>query len=292
MTIASDHVVGNRIRAAGIDTYYLDSGTGEPVVLLHGSGPGVSAWANWMHTIPGLAKRFRVLAPELVGYGSTERPADIRYGVRTWVDHALGFLDALELPRVSIVGNSMGGLVALHIAQRSPDRLNRMVLMGAPGIGMVPTEGLAALRAYEPSPRAMRELMTNYFAFDPSIVTDDLVHARYQASAAPGVQETYRAMFHDPRHTGDNLVLDEDRVRGVQTPTLIVHGRDDKIIPVEVGWTMAGLLPQARLHVFPRCGHWAQIEWAAEFVNLISDFLGGADPTAARDPERDPKEEN
>lgn len=99
---------GSTIEVAGIATNFHEAGSGDPVLLLHGSGPGVSAWANWQHTIPVLAERHRVLAPDLVGFGYTERPTDIRYSAQTWIDHVWGFLDAMKIERTSIVGNSLG----------------------------------------------------------------------------------------------------------------------------------------------------------------------------------------
>src|SRR5262249_17733542 len=138
------------IGAGGILTSYLDAGSGPPVVLLHGSGPGVSAQANWQRNIGPLSKRFRVLAPDLVGFGATERPDDIVYSLRTWVDHVWSFLDALGIGRASIIGNSLGGRIALSMAAERPDRVAKMVLMGSPGVGMTMTPGLMALRAYTP----------------------------------------------------------------------------------------------------------------------------------------------
>lgn len=262
------------VDVGGITTRYLEAGSGaRTVVLLHGSGPGVSAWANWRLTMPALAREYRVLAPEMVGYGASRGPADIRYGVATWLDHMTGFLEALDVGAASFVGNSMGGLIALHIAITQPSRVDRMVLMGAPGIGMRPTDGLAAVRNYEPSPENMRTLLTTYFAYDPSIIGDDLVAARYEASVAGDAHETYRSMFFDPRHSGNDIELDADAVRAITTPTLIVHGMHDKVIPVDVGWTMAGLIPDADLHVFARCGHWTQIERADEFSHVVGGFL-------------------
>lgn len=157
-------MTGTFIDAKGIRTHYHDAGDGAPVVLLHGSGPGVSAWANWQHTIPALAQTSRVLAFDLVGYGATERPETIRYSLRSWTDHVWAFLDALGLDRVSVIGNSLGGRIALQLAEDDRSRLNKMVLMGSPGVGMTITEGLKALRAYEPSPDNMRALLTDYFA--------------------------------------------------------------------------------------------------------------------------------
>ncbi len=276
MTTTPDIATGHRIDVAGVtagpvDTFYLDAGAGDPVLLLHGSGPGVSAWANWQKTIPGLAEEFRVLAPDIVGYGATARPDDVRYSLRGWTDHVLGFMDALGLDRVFLVGNSLGGRISLALAEEHPDRVARMVLMGSPGVGMTITDGLKALRGYEPSPENMRALLLDYFAVDKSIITDDLVRIRYEASVE--TFDAYRAMFFDPRHAGNDLGITEEQVRAIQTPTLLVHGREDRVVPPEVSWTMANLLRDADLHVFARCGHWTQIERAAEFTELVAGFL-------------------
>ena len=261
------------IDAGGVQTSYLEAGAGEPVVMLHGSGPGVSAMANWQHNIGTLSQRFRVLAPDIVGFGATQRPDDVVYSLRTWTDQIWAFLDAHGIEKTAIVGNSLGGRIALQMATDCPDRITKMVLMGAPGVGMTLTVGLAALRAYEPSHDAMRDLLRNYFAVDPAMITDELVAIRYEASIADGAYEAYRAMFLDPRHAGSELGITEDEVRAIATPTLLVHGREDKVVPVQVSVTMLGLLPNADLHVFSSCGHWTQIERADEFSALVSDYL-------------------
>jgi len=261
------------IDAGGIQTSYLEAGAGEPVVMLHGSGPGVSAMANWQHNIGALSQRFRVLAPDIVGFGATKRPDDVVYSLRTWTDHIWAFLDAHGIEKTAIVGNSLGGRIALQMATDRPDRITKMVLMGAPGVGMTLTEGLAALRTYEPSHDAMRDLLRNYFAVDPAMITDELVAIRYEASIADGAYEAYRAMFFDPRHAGSQLGITETEVRAIATPTLLVHGREDKVVPMQVSVTMLGLLPNADLHVFAACGHWTQIERADEFSVLVADYL-------------------
>jgi 2-hydroxymuconate-semialdehyde hydrolase len=261
------------IDAGGTQTSYLEAGAGDPVVMLHGSGPGVSAMANWQHNIGALSQRFHVLAPDIVGFGATERPDDIIYSLRTWTDHVWAFLDAHGIERAAIVGNSLGGRIALQMATDSPDRITKMVLMGAPGVGMTPTEGLAALRAYQPSHDAMRDLLRNYFAVDPTMITDDLVAIRYEASVANGAYDAYRAMFFDPRHAGSELGITAAQVRAIATPALLVHGREDKVVPMQVSVTMLGLLPNADLHVFSACGHWTQIERADEFSALVADYL-------------------
>jgi len=261
------------IDARGTQTSYLEAGDGEPVIMLHGSGPGVSALANWQHTIPTLAQRFHVLAPDIIGFGTTDRPEDVVYSLRTWTDHIWAFMDARGIEKTRVVGNSLGGRIALQMATDRPDRITKMVLMGTPGVGMTPTEGLAALRAYEPSHDAMRELLRNYFAVDPTMITDELVAIRYEASIADGAYEAYRAMFFDPRHAGSQLGITESEVRAIATPTLLVHGREDRVVPLQVSITMLGLLPNADLHVFSACGHWTQIERAEEFSALVADYL-------------------
>ncbi len=262
-----------RVRAGGIDTHYLEAGTGQPVVLLHGSGPGVSAHANWRLTIPALAARTRVLAPDLVGFGDTERPPGTSYDLGTWTDHVLAFLDALGLERVSLVGNSFGGAIALSLAAHHPDRVDRLVLMGSVGVPFAITEGLDAVWGYEPSPEAMRRIM-DYFAFARELLTDELAELRYRASVQPGYQESYAAMFPAPRQRWvDAMVTPAELVAALPHRTLVVHGREDRVIPLQNAYRLLELVPDAQLHVFGRCGHWTQIEQAPAFNRLVLDFL-------------------
>jgi pimeloyl-ACP methyl ester carboxylesterase len=274
-SVLAQPVMGpHTIDAGGVLTSYLEAGSGETVLMLHGSGPGVSGTANWQYNIGPLAQHFRVLAPDIVGFGDTVRPEDIVYSLRTWTDHVWAFLDAHGIATTSVVGNSLGGRIALQMATDQPGRIAKMVLMGSPGVGMTLTEGLTALREYAPSPDAMRSLLRNYFAVDPTLITDELVEIRYQASIANGAFEAYQAMFFDPRHRGSELGITEDEVRAISTPSLLVHGREDKVVPLAVSVAMLGLLPNADLHVFSACGHWTQIERADEFSALVADYLG------------------
>jgi pimeloyl-ACP methyl ester carboxylesterase len=276
MSATTTEASGKTIDAGGIITHYHDAGSGDPVLLLHGSGPGVSAWANWQHNIGALAERYRVIAPDIVGFGYTRRPDDVRYSLATWTDHVWAFLDALDIDKTSLVGNSLGGRIGLAMAEEHPGRLDRMVLMGAPGVGMTLTPGLKALREYQPSEENMRAMLLDCFAVDPSIITDGLVRERYEASVAPGAFEAYRDMFFSDRHAGGELGIAEEQVRKIQTRTLLLHGREDRVVPVEVAWNMVRLLPDADLAVFARCGHWTQIERADDFNALVAGFLGGA----------------
>lgn len=265
--------VGASVRAAGIETNYLEAGDGAPVVLVHGSGPGVSAYANWRLTIPALATGLRVLAPDLAGFGFTERPGGLTYDLHTWSDQVVGFLDALGIERASIVGNSFGGAIALAAATRHPDRVDRLVLMGSVGVPFPITEGLDAVWGYEPSVAAMRRVL-DYFAFSRDLVDDELAEVRFRASTEPGFQESYAAMFPAPRQRWvDAMVTPDDAIAALPHETLVIHGREDRVIPLASSYRLMELIPRAELHVFGRCGHWTQIERATAFNRLVLDFL-------------------
>lgn len=272
----SNPEIGKTVNAAGFATNYLELGSGAPVVLIHGSGPGVTAYANWRLTIPELAKKFRILAPDIVGFGHTERKAGTHYTMDLWLGHILGFLDALKLDRVHLVGNSFGGALSLALAARHPDRVNRLVLMGAAGGSFKLTPGLDYAWGFEPSIENMRKLV-NLFAYNKAIVTDDLVRSRHEASIRPGYQETYAQMFPAPRQQGvDMLTTPDEQLRKIDKDVLIVHGREDQIIPLDSSLRLNQLLDRSQLHVFGRCGHWTQVEHAARFSTLVGNFLAEA----------------
>lgn len=272
MTVQNPEIARS-IVAGGIRTNYHDAGTGAPVLLIHGSGPGVSAWANWRLAIPDLARSARVIAPDMVGFGFSERPAGVAYTMNTWVRHAVGLMDALDLQTVDLVGNSFGGGLALALAIRYPARVRRLVLMGAVGVPFPITPGLDAVWGYEPSFEAMRRLL-DIFAYDRALVSDELAQMRYQASIRPGFQESFSAMFPAPRQRWvDALASREEDIRRLPHETLIIHGRDDQVIPLTTSLTFAQWISRSQLHVYGRCGHWTQIEHAARFSRLVGDFL-------------------
>lgn len=273
MSGAENPEIANSVVADGINTNYHDVGSGSPVVLLHGSGPGVTAWANWRLTMPALATSFRVVAPDMVGFGYTERPPGVRYALDTWVAHAIGVFDALELDQVNLIGNSFGGSLALALAIRHPDRVRRLVLMGAAGLSFSLTPGLDAVWGYTPSIENMRGLL-DIFAFNRDLVSDELAKLRYEASIRPGIQEAYSAMFPAPRQRWiDMLSSSEADIAALPHETLVVHGREDEVIPPDNSYRLAQLIPRSQLHVFGRCGHWTQIEHAARFNQLVVDFF-------------------
>jgi 2-hydroxymuconate-semialdehyde hydrolase len=268
--------IAHTVEAAGIRTNYHDLGNGAPVLLIHGSGPGVSAWANWRLAMPELARRARVIAPDMVGFGFTERPPGFAYRMDAWVSQALGLLKALGIEKTDLVGNSFGGGLALALAIRHPERVRRLVLMGSTGVPFALTPGLDAVWGYTPSLGNMRALL-DIFAFDRKLVNDELATLRYQASIQPGFQESFAAMFPAPRQRWvDALASSESDIRRLPHETLIVHGREDRVIPLANAYTLAEWLPRAQLHVYGRCGHWTQIEHAARFASLVGDFLAEA----------------
>ena len=265
--------IGLSINSGGIATNYHDQGQGDPVLLLHGSGPGVSAWANWRLVIPYLADNFRVIAPDIVGFGFTERPDDIRYDMETWLRHALDFLDAMELEQAHVVGNSFGGSLAVALAVHAPERVSRLVLMGSVGLEFELTEGLDLTWGYTPSLDNMRRLL-DLFAYNRELVTDELAQLRYEASLRPGVQESYAAMFPAPRQDGIRKICSSEAdVSNIEHETLIVHGRDDRIIPVSCSEQLFKCIKNSQLHIFGNCGHWTQIEHNQRFNKLVTDFL-------------------
>ncbi len=261
------------IRTGSFMTNYHDWGKGQPVVLIHGSGPGVSAWANWGRVLPKLSLNRRVLAPDMVGFGFTDRPEGITYSMEGWLQQAVDFLDALELQQVDVVGNSFGGALALWLVVRYPERVRRLVLMGAMGVRFDVMRGLDAVWGYTPSIENMRAMLDT-FAYSRELVNEDLAQMRYQASIRPGFQESFSAMFPAPRQRWvDEMARYEDQLPNIQQPTLIIHGREDRVIPVENSLKLFNAIPNAQLHIFGKCGHWTQIEHTDRFVRLVENHL-------------------
>ena len=275
----SNPEIGQSITAAGIRTNYHDSGgAGAPVLLIHGSGPGVSAWANWRLVMPALAQQARVIAPDMVGFGYTERPQGFVYNMDAWVRQAVGLLDALGIERTDLVGNSFGGGLSLALAIAHPERVRRLVLMGSAGVSFPLTEGLDAVWGYTPSVENMRAIM-DYFAFDQGLMSDDLARLRFEASARPGVQESFAAMFPAPRQRWiEALASAEADIRALPHQALVIHGREDRVIPLATSLTLSSWIQRSQLHVYGQCGHWTQIEHAARFARLVGDFLAEAHP--------------
>ena len=268
--------IGKTIEVAGVKTNYHEAGSGPPVILIHGSGPGVSAWANWQFAIPYLAQKLHVFAYDQLGFGYTDPAPGQHYSLELWTNHLLGFMQAVGIKRAHLVGNSMGASVALAAAITHPEVTDRLVLMGPMGVrfSLRKGEGLDAVWGYTPSVANMRRLI-DIFAYNPQrFPTDQLAEMRYQASIQPGAQEAFSSMFPEPRQQQvDALAAYEDRLSEIKNQTLLIHGREDRVIPLETSFKLLNLIDNAQLHVFGHCGHWTQLEPRDQFNRLVRDFL-------------------
>ena len=270
--------IANSIQTGRFTTNYHDVGEGYPVVFLHGSGPGVTAWANWNKLFPLLKNDFRMLAPDMFGFGFTERTQDAVYNMNVWVQQVIDFFDAMKIEKANLVGNSFGGALALSMAIKYPERVNKLVLMGSMGVTFPITYGLDRVWGYTPSLENMEELL-EIFTYDHSFATKDLVKSRYESSMQSGFQESFSAMFPQPRQQKvESMAGNENYIRNIPHETLIVHGREDRVIPIDTSLKLVQLINNAQLHIFGKCGHWTQIEHTEEFADLIRNFFQSKQP--------------
>lgn len=270
--------IGRSLSTGPIQTNYHDRGSGAPVLLIHGSGPGVSAWANWRLTIGALEGEFRCLAPDMAGFGYSTVPEGWQHTRAAWLDQLVACMDGLGIEKAHVIGNSFGGSMALALAIACPQRVDRLVLMGSVGVPFELTAGLDAVWGYTPGIENMAALL-RIFAYDQNLVGADLARIRYEASIRPGVQEAYAQMFPAPRQRWvDAMAHAESQIRAIRQRTLIIHGRDDKVIPLGASLMLNRWIDDSELHVFGRCGHWTQIEHAAGFNQLVRRFLAASEP--------------
>lgn len=274
---------GNRADVGGFSLHYHEAGAGEPVVLLHGGGPGASAWSNFGRNLAVFATGFRTLLVDQPGFGDSDKP-EVRGQYFTFsADALLGLLDKLGIEKAHLVGNSLGGGTAVRFALRHPDRAGRLVLMAPGGLSLNvfspdPTEGIKRLYAFAAPPGPTKEKLAEFLralVFDQSLVTDELVEERFRSASAP---ESLRAMasmgasFTRP-DTFEEGMLWREAYR-LRQRVLLIWGREDRVNPLDGALAAVKLIPRAELHVFGRCGHWAQLERFAEFNRLAMDFLG------------------
>lgn len=247
----------------------LAEGSGPPVLLLHGSGPGTTA-AAWVPLINALAPRHRVIAPDLLGFGAEARPAGSFRSA--WTEQALAVVDSLGISSFAVVGNSAGGAIALALARARPRAVTRVVAVGSLGHPMALPAGLDELWSNSASSLEAARALLELINYDPRAATPEAVEMRHDAMLA---QPWYPELFPAPRQRWvDDLSLTREELAGVSAPVLLVHGAQDRVVPLRDGFLpLLERLPDARGHVFGRCGHASPLERTDEFNRLLTTFL-------------------
>ena len=268
------------VDAAEIRTHYIEVGEGEPVILIHGGGPGADCYGNWYSCLPGFASKFRTIAVDMLGFGKTAKPdpSNFTYSQDARTAHMIDVLDALALGPVNMVGNSMGGLTSLCVAQSRPDLVKRLVLMGAAGIKQRPA-AIAPLLNYDGTVNAMRDVVAalTHSSFE---VEEHLLEYRVNLSTQP---DTMKAQSAAMKWIGERggLYVDEQIISDIKIPTLLVGGKNDPIVTPEQMFRFLELIEDSRCYMLPYCGHWVMMEYPQEFVRISSDFiLDGIDDAA------------
>ena len=267
--------------------FVTEAGAGDPVVLLHGGGAGATGASNYARNIDALARRFRVIVPDMPGYGRSSKDIDHDDPFGDLASAIRGLLDELGLDQAHLVGNSYGGAAALRLAMDRPDKVDRLILMGPGGIGTtraLPTTGLNSLLNYYggegPTRNKLESFIRNYLVYDGAAVPDALIDLRYEASIQSEVVANpplRRPSGPKALRTLARMDLTRDRrLRKVQAPTLVIWGTDDKVNRPSGGTTLANTMPNCDLYLAARTGHWVQWERADLFNDLATSFLGGA----------------
>jgi pimeloyl-ACP methyl ester carboxylesterase len=255
--------------------HYQELGAGYPIICIHGAGPGASAESNFKLNAGALAEKFRVILYDMPQYGKSGKivltEPRLKYNARI----LNGFLTARGIDKAHIVGNSMGGQVAMKFGIDYPDSLSRVVIIGSGGITSIfapsPVEGVKMIARYYkgngPSREKLRELLQTIL-YDASFLTEETFEERYQASIDPETVELFGKR--QPEMPRENLGPDLHKLKA---KLLAIWGMDDRFGALDVGLQITRMVPDGRMHIFTKCGHWAQVEHAAEFNRLVVDFL-------------------
>ena len=272
------------VRVGRRDIFVTEAGSGPGVVLLHGGGAGAAGVSNYARNIDALAQRFRVIVPDMPGYGRSTKEVDHEDPFGDLAAAVRGLLDEMDVDRAHLVGNSYGGAAALRLAMDRPDRVDRLILMGPGGIGTtrgLPTKGLNALLDYYrgegPTREKLSRFIRDFLVFDGSAVPDELIELRYQASIQPEVVANpplRRPSGRSALRTLWRMDLSRDRrLAEVRAKTLVVWGQDDKVNRPSGAQLLARTLPSCDVYLAADTGHWVQWERAALFNELATAFL-------------------
>jgi 2-hydroxy-6-oxonona-2,4-dienedioate hydrolase len=262
--------------------HYHEAGEGPVLLMLHGSGPGVTGWANFSGNLPYFAEHFRCIIVDFPGYGKSEPVQGDPISV--CVQAAVAALDGLGIEKASLLGNSLGGQIASIVAAKHADRVERLVCIG--GIGMnvfspFPAEGLNLLMEFTENPT--RERLTQWLhsmVFDPQLVTEELIESRFKQATDPVTMATSKKIYSrkslawmSDMRRGPKATMALAHLGSIQAPTLLTWGRDDRVNPLDSALMPMRLIPKCELHVFPNCGHWVMIEQKHAFETLVRAFL-------------------
>ncbi len=261
---------------------YYDAGEGTPLLFLHGSGPGVTGWRNFRGILPTFVEHFRCLILEFPGFGVSDDFGG--HPMITAQGTVPPFLDQLGLDQVHIVGNSMGGGVGVNFAINHPDRIGRLVTIGGIGTNIFspgPSEGIRLLQEFTENPTRERLVdWLNSMVYDQSLITDALIEERWQLATDPETLAAARRMYGKKAFAAMMAAMKAADVpmpwalmHKVQAPTLLTWGRDDRVSPLDMSLIPMRTIPNAELHVFPNCGHWAMIEAKEAFESAVLSFL-------------------
>ncbi|MEZ0365925.1 alpha/beta fold hydrolase [Mycobacterium sp. pUA109] len=264
--------------------YFAEAGSGPAVVMLHGGGPGASGVSNYARNVDALAAQFRVIVPDMPGYGRSTKHVNQTDSFGYLADMVRGLLDELGIDTAHLVGNSYGGAAALRLALDTPHRVDKLVLMGPGGIGTTrgaPTAGLNSLLSYYggdgPSRDKLAAFIRTYLVYDGAAVPDEVIDLRYAASIDPEVVANpplRRPSGPMALRTLWRMDLTRDkRLKTLATPTLVLWGRDDKVNRPAGGPMLLNTMPNAELVMTSHTGHWMQWERAALFNQLVTEFL-------------------
>jgi 2-hydroxy-6-oxo-6-(2'-aminophenyl)hexa-2,4-dienoate hydrolase len=262
------------VTPGGLETHYVECGHGSPVVLIHGGGPGADGWGNWHACMPLLARNYRCVAVDMLGFGRTAKPdpTTFTYSQAARIDHMIGFIETLESGEVNLVGNSMGGATALGVAMKRPDLVSSLVLMGSAGLSMTELpKALGPLMQYDGTTEGMvkvvRALTHPQFAMDEAMVA-----YRVAMSKTQGAMEALKATMSWVKANGGLAYPDED-IRRITAPVLVVGGKADPISTPDQAYRFLSLLENSRGYLLPHTGHWVMIERPGEFSAVVELFL-------------------
>jgi 4,5:9,10-diseco-3-hydroxy-5,9,17-trioxoandrosta-1(10),2-diene-4-oate hydrolase len=272
------------VTVAGKPIFVAEAGSGPAVVMLHGGGPGASGVSNYSRNIDTLAQHFRVIVPDMPGYGRSTKDVDQSDPFGYLADMIRGLLDELGIDTADLIGNSYGGAAALRLALDTAQRVGKLVLMGPGGIGTTrgaPTDGLKSLLSYYggdgPSRDKLEQFIRTYLVYDGASVPDKVIDIRYEASIDPEVianPPLRRPSGPFALRTLWRMDLTRDsRLKKLPTPTLVLWGRDDKVNKPAGGPMLLNTMPNAELVMTSRTGHWMQWERAELFNQLVVEFL-------------------